>query len=199
MDVLASLNYYEVFGVVTALLCVWLYTRQNVWSWPLTIVSAGLYMIVFFQARLYADVGLQGVYILVAIYGWYEWLYGGPQHSVLAVSRLTRTTALVLLALVVGGTAVLAFPLAAYTNASLPFWDSLTTVMSLVAQWMLAKKILESWLVWIVADTIYVGIFLYKALYLTAGLYVVFLGLAVLGFIEWRKTMRGEGGMANAQ
>ncbi len=190
MDFLAQLNYVEVFGVVTALVCVWLYTRQNVWSWPLTIVSAGLYMIVFFQARLYADVGLQGVYIVVAVYGWYEWLFGGPQHSVLPVSRLTRTMALVLLGLVAAGTGVLAVSLATYTNASLPFWDSLTTAMSLVGQWMLARKILESWLVWIVADTIYIGIFIYKALYLTAGLYAVFLALAVSGFIEWRKSIQ---------
>ncbi len=192
MDFLAELNPVEVFGVVTALVCVWLYTRQNVWSWPLTIVSAGLYMIVFFQARLYADVGLQGVYIVVAVYGWYEWRFGGPQHNALPVSRLTRTTALSLLGIVVVGTGFLAYPLATYTNASLPFWDSLTTAMSLVAQWMLAKKILESWFVWIVADTLYVGIFLYKALYLTAGLYVVFLGLAVSGFIAWRSSMRAE-------
>ena len=193
MEFLSQLNYIEVFGVITALGCVWLYTRQNVWSWPLTIISAGLYAVVFFQARLYADVGLQGVYIAVAVYGWYEWLFGGPQQSVLVVSRLGRNVGLVLLGLVIVGTGVMAYPLAAYTNASLPFWDSLTTVMSLVAQWMLAKKILESWLVWIVADTIYVGIFLYKALYLTAGLYVVFLGLAVSGFIAWRKSMRDEG------
>ena len=192
MDFLAQLNYVEVLGVVTALVCVWLYTRQNVWSWPLTIVSAGLYMVVFFQARLYADVGLQGVYIVVAVYGWYEWLFGGPQRSALPVSRLARTTALVLLGLVAAGTALLAVPLATFTNASLPFWDSLTTAMSLVGQWMLARKILESWLVWIVADTIYVGIFVYKALYLTAGLYIVFLILAVLGFIEWRKSLRAD-------
>jgi len=198
MDFLANLNYVEVFGVVTALVCVWLYTRQNVWSWPLTIVSAGLYMIVFFQAQLYADVGLQGVYIVVAVYGWYQWRFGGPQHNALPVSRLTRTTALSLLGIVVVGTGLLAYPLATYTNASLPFWDSLTTAMSLVAQWMLAKKILESWFVWIVADTLYVGIFLYKALYLTAGLYVVFLGLAVSGFIAWRASMRADSATVSA-
>ena len=193
MDILAQLNYVEVFGVLTALLCVWLYTRQHVWSWPLTIVSATLYIVVFFQARLYADMGLQGVYILLAIYGWHQWLYGGVQHSALTVSRLTRPTALVLLGIVVAGTGLLAYPLATYTNASLPFWDSLTTVMSLVGQWMLAKKILESWLVWLVADTIYIGIFIYKALYLTAGLYALFLILAVSGFIAWRKSMHAEG------
>ena len=192
MDFLAQLNYVEVLGVITGFLCVWLYIRQNVWSWPITIVSAALFIVVFIQAQLYAATGLQGIYIILAVYGWYQWLYGGEQHSGVRVSHLTGVTAAVLLVLVAAGTGVLAFPLASYTNAALPLWDSLATVMSLAAQWMLAKKILENWLVWIVADALFVGIYLYQNLYLTAGLYVVYLGLAVSGFITWRKSMRTD-------
>ena len=192
MDFLAQLNYVEVFGVITGFLCVWLYIRQNVWSWPVAIVSAALFIVVFMQAQLYAATGLQGIYIVLAVYGWYQWLYGGAQHSGVRVSRVTGTTAVVLLVLVTAGTVLLAFALAAYTNAALPLWDSLATVMSLAAQWMLAKKILENWLVWIVADALFVGIYLFQDLYLTAGLYVVYLGLAVSGFIAWRKSMHAE-------
>lgn len=199
MDFLAQLSYVEGVAVVTSFLCVWFYTRQNVWSWPLTIVSAVLYIFVFFQARFYAQMVLQGVYIIISIYGWYQWLYGGAQHSALKVSRVTRATALVLAGIVVVGTGVVAYVLATYTtNAAIPFWDALTTVMSLTAQWMLAKKILENWLVWIVADIIYVGMFVYQGLYLTAILYAGFLVLAILGFLAWRKSMRAEGAVVPA-
>lgn len=190
MDFLQDVNYVEVAAVITGFLCVWLYTRQNVWSWPTGLVSAALFIVVFFQARLYADMGLQGVYVALSVYGWYQWLYGGPEHGELAVSHLPRRVGWLLAGLVVVGTGGMAWSLSTYTNAALPFWDSLTTVMSLAAQWMLAKKILENWLVWIVADVMYVVIFLYKALYLTAGLYVLFLILATLGFIRWRHSMQ---------
>ena len=199
MDFLAQLSYVEGVAVVTSFLCVWFYTRQNVWSWPLAIVSAVLYIFVFFQARFYAQMVLQGVYIIISIYGWYQWLYGGAQHSALKVSRVTRATALVLAGIVVVGTGVVAYVLATYTtHAAIPFWDALTTVMSLTAQWMLAKKILENWLVWIVADIIYVGMFVYQGLYLTAILYAGFWVLAILGFLAWRKSMRAEGAVVPA-
>ncbi len=199
MDFLAQLSYVEGVAVVTSFLCVWFYTRQNVWSWPLAIVSAVLYIFVFFQARFYAQMVLQGVYIIISIYGWYQWLYGGAQHSALKVSRVTRATALVLAGIVVVGTGVVAYVLATYTtHAAIPFWDALTTVMSLTAQWMLAKKILENWLVWIVADIIYVGMFVYQGLYLTAILYAGFWVLAILGFLAWRKSMRAESATGSA-
>ncbi len=199
MDFLAQLSYVEGVAVVTSFLCVWFYTRQNVWSWPLAIVSAVLYIFVFFQARFYAQMVLQGVYIIISIYGWYQWLYGGAQQGALKVSRVTRATALVLAGIVVVGTGVVAYVLATYTtNAAIPFWDALTTVMSLTAQWMLAKKILENWLVWIVADIIYVGMFVYQGLYLTAILYAGFWVLAILGFLAWRKSMRAESATGSA-
>ena len=193
MDFLAQLNYVEVVAVITSFLCVWLYTRQNVWSWPLAIVAAALYIVVFFQAQFYAQVVLQGVYIIISIYGWYQWLYGGAQHSALTVSHVTRTIALAVAGIIVVGTGAVAYVLTTYTpGAALPFVDALTMIMSLCAQWMLAKKILENWLLWIVADVIYVGMFAYQGLYPTAILYVGFLGLATHGFFAWQKSMRAE-------
>lgn len=185
-------SYIEGVAAFTGFLCVVLYIRQNIWSWPVGIVSAALYILVFFHAKLYADTGLQVVYVFISIYGWYQWIYGGPDHSALKVSRVTQPMIMVMLAIIVVGTSLMAYGLTTYTDAALPFWDSLTTVMSLVAQWMLAKKILENWLVWIVADVLYVGIFLYKELYMTAGLYAFFLILATMGFLTWRKSMHAE-------
>ncbi len=193
MDFLAQLSYVEGVAVVTSFLCVWFYTRQNVWSWPLAIVSAVLYIFVFFQARFYAQMVLQGVYIIISIYGWYQWLYGGAQQGALKVSRVTRTTALVLAGIVVVGTGVVAYVLATYTtHAAIPFWDALTTVMSLTAQWMLAKKILENWLYWIVIDAVSIFLYFDRGLYPTVGLFIIYTVIAIFGFLAWRKSYRAQ-------
>lgn len=143
----------------------------------------------FFQARLYADMGLQAVYIVLQIYGWYLWLHGGPDRGELRVSRVTAGLILFLATLGIAATLLMGWSLSIYTDADLPYWDSTTTVMSLIAQWMLAKKILENWLVWIGADVLFLGIYYYKELYLTCALYGLFLILAVLGLLAWRKTL----------
>ena len=154
MDLLSNLNYVEVFGFLTGVVCVWLYTRENVWAWPIGLVNSVVYVVVFFEARLYADMGLYVIYAALSIYGWYEWLRGGPQHDRLSISRITPVVALVLLGLVILSVAGLSYGLRTYTDAALPFWDSLTTAMSLAAQWMLAKKIFETWIVWITVDVL---------------------------------------------
>jgi len=193
MDILGSVNYVEAVGFVTGVVCVWLYTRENVWSWPIGLLNALLFVVVFFQARLYADAGLYVIYAVLSVYGWYQWLRGGTEQSALEISRVTPRAALVLLGLVVVGVAGLATGLATYTDAALPFWDSLTTAMSLAGQWMLAKKLFENWLVWITVDVIYVGVYIARELYLTAGLHGIYLGLAILGYFAWRNSMRAAG------
>ena len=185
----------ELVSAGISLLCVWLFTRQNVWSWPLAILGAALYMVVFWQARLYADMGLQGCYVVISAYGWYEWLFGGPGQHELRVSRTRRTTGLVLAALVACSTLALGWLLSTYTDADLAYWDSFTTTAALAAQWMLAKKFLENWLVWIGVDALAAGIYVYKGLYPTAGLYAVFLILAVSGYTAWRKSMVDRAGV----
>jgi len=171
------------------LICVILTIRQNIWCWPFGIVNVSLFLVMFFQTRLYADMGLQAVYIALQIYGWYLWLHGGPERGELRVSRVTAGLILFLAALGIAATLLMGWSLSRYTDADLPYWDSTTTAMSLIAQWMLAKKILENWLVWIGADVLFLGIYYYKELYLTCALYGLFLILAVLGLLAWRKTL----------
>ncbi|MFC1859833.1 nicotinamide riboside transporter PnuC [Thermodesulfobacteriota bacterium] len=180
----------ELFGVIFGFICVVLTIRQNIWCWPIGIVNVSLFLVMFYKVRLYADMGLQGVYIGLSVYGWYQWLHGGPGQSELSVSRIERGSALVLFLIGVTGTVVMGWGLSTYTNADLPYWDSSTTVMSLIAQWMLAKKILENWLVWISADILFIGIYYYKHLYLTCLLYFLFLVLATSGFFVWRRTLK---------
>jgi nicotinamide mononucleotide transporter len=169
---------------------VYLSVRQNIWSWPTAIVNVGLYTLVFYKSRLYADMGLQVVYVVISFYGWYEWLYGGKNRTELQVSRTTRGLGMLLAAMGVVSAFVLGTVFHRTTNAALPFLDSATTSTSLVAQWMMTKKLLENWIVWVAVDVVYIGMFIYKSLYVTSLLYFVFLVLSVMGYRQWKATLR---------
>jgi nicotinamide mononucleotide transporter len=186
-------NPFEVVGVITGILGVWLTTRQKIWCWPVGIVSVLAFIVVFLEARLYAAMGLQVVYVGLIAYGWYSWLHGGEGHGALAVSRLPRRLGLVLGAAGVAATGIAGYWLRARTDESLPYLDGFTTSFSLVAQWMQARKYLENWIVWIVVDVIYIGMALSQGLTLTALLYLVYVGLALLGFRDWRRSMIAGG------
>ena len=189
---LAIANRWEILAVIFGIISVYLSTREHIWSWPTALVNVALYFIVFLEAKLYADMGLQVVYFALSLYGWYEWLYGGENRTELHVSRVTRSLGLKLLLIGLASAAILGTILARFTDASLPYLDSATTSTSLVAQWMMTRKILENWAVWVVVDVVYVGMFIFKKLYLTAGLYGVFLVLAVMGFIQWKRSLAGR-------
>lgn len=179
----------EIFAALVGAISVWLSVRQNIWSWPTAIVNVVLYALVFYEAKLYADMGLQVIYAVLSIYGWYEWLYGGAGRTELHVTRTGPRLAALLALIAAVGSALLGFFLRHATDAALPFMDSFLSSTSLVAQWMMTKKLLENWLVWIAVDVLYVGMFIFKGLFLTAGLYAVFLALAVKGYIDWRRSM----------
>ncbi len=179
----------ELVAVVVTLAAVYLTTRQNIWCWPLGMLSVTLYALVFYQAKLYADMGLQGIYFALAAYGWWAWLRGGEDHGELRVSLTSSRARAVLAAIALLAGITLGQTLARFTDASLPFMDSILTSFSIIAQWMQTRKLLEAWLVWLAVDVFYVGMFLYKGLYPTAGLYAIFLYLAVRGFVEWRRSM----------
>jgi nicotinamide mononucleotide transporter len=185
---------FEIVGVVTGVLAVWLTTRQKIWCWPVGIVSVAAFIVVFFRAKLYAAMGLQAVYVGLAAYGWYAWLHGGDGHGALRVSRLPRRVAIGLMALGAAATAAAGYSLRAQTDEALPWLDGFTTSFSLVAQWMQARKFLENWALWVVVDLAYVGMSLSQGLTLTAGLYAVYVGLALLGFRDWRRSMIVEAG-----
>ena len=173
-----------VFGVVS----VYLSTRQNIWSWPTAIVNVVLYTIVFYNGRLYGQMGIQTIYLVLSIYGWYQWLHGGAEKTELHVSRASPR----LLAMLASLNLVAWVGLAAVlrqTDAALPWLDALLATTSLVAQWMMTRKILQNWILWIAVDIVYVPMFISQRLYATALLYAAFLVLAVKGFVEWRRSI----------
>ncbi len=190
---------FELVAVLVTLAAVYLTTRQVIWCWPLALVSVALYAVVFYQARLYADMGLQGLYFALSIYGWWAWLHGGQDHGALEVTRTSRPMRLALMVIGTAGGLLLGATLNRLTNADLPFMDSLLTSFSVVAQWMQTRKLLEAWLVWLALDVLYVGMFLFKGLVPTAALYAAFLYLAGLGFVQWRRSMHGVGPHAAAE
>jgi nicotinamide mononucleotide transporter len=179
----------EVAGALTGVLAVWLTTRQKIWCWPIGIVSVVLYVFVFYQARLYATMGLQVVYVGLAVYGWYAWGKGGAGDGPLPVSRASRLTLAVALGFGFAATLGLGTWLGRQTDESLPFADAAVTSFSLIAQWMQTRKLIENWWLWLVVDVVYVGINLSQELMPTAGLYIVYTALAVAGLLQWRRSM----------
>jgi nicotinamide mononucleotide transporter len=188
-------NPFEIVGVLTGILSVWLTTRQKIWCWPVGILSVSAFIVVFFRAKLYAAMGLQVVYVGLLAYGWHAWLHGGEGQVALRVSRVPRRLAFGLAVAAAAATGIAGYWLRARTDEALPYLDGFTTSFSLVAQWMQARKYLENWLLWVVVDVVYVGMSLSQGLMLTAGLYAVYIGLALLGFRDWRRSMT-DGGRA---
>lgn len=185
----AKLAMTEVLGFITGGVCVWLVVRENHWNWPIGLANNVFFFILFFRARLYADTGLQVVYFALGVYGWLHWLFGGVQHTELRISR-TRAWEWIALPLFIGlGTWGLMQLLIRLQGAA-PFWDALTTLLSLAAQYLLTNKRIENWLFWIAADIIYIPLYFSRHLPLTGVLYAVFLVMCLIGLRQWRRTLR---------
>ncbi len=184
-------NWLEIFGTITGLLYLFLSIKQNILLWPLGIATSLAYIIVFYNSKFYADMSLQVYYVAISIFGWYLWVFGKrPKGSYsLPVKRLSKTLMVILLINSFVLFLVIAFLLIEYTDSPLPYWDSFTTALSIVATWMLAKKIIEHWLIWIVVDFISLGLYIYKDLIITAFLFFVYAVMAYVGYVEWRKTL----------
>lgn len=185
-----TLSWTEGLGFATGAVCVWLVARQHVANWPVGIANNVFFIVLFAQAGLYADAGLQIVFIALAAYGWWSWTHGGGPGTAgsLPVRRTTRTEWALLAAAGAVGTALLTLLLDGATDSTVPFWDAATTALSLAATYGQCRKLLESWWLWIAADLVYVPLYAYKGLYLTSVLYVGFLALCVAGLLGWRRT-----------
>jgi len=182
----------EWIAALAGAVSVYLSARENIWSWPTAIVNVGLYIIVFRRAGLYSDMGLQVVYLALSIYGWYQWLYGGANRPGLAAPRATAGEWLIVTPIVLVFWIALARYTATLPGVALPSLDAGLATVSLVAQWMMTRKIIENWMLWIVADIIYVPMYVYKGLPVTAVLYAVFLVLAVVGLRSWSRSYRAR-------
>jgi nicotinamide mononucleotide transporter len=186
----APTTWAEVLGFATGLINVWLLVRQHILNWPLGILNVALLMLVFWSAGLYADAGLQILYVLLGFYGWWAWIYGGTERTQLAVRATTRNEWLAQAVAGVVLTAGLWLFLDRLTSSTVPFADALTTALSLLATYGQSRKLVENWWLWIAADLIYIPLYGYKHLWLTSILYVAFLALCVAGLRAWQSARR---------
>ncbi len=189
-------NSIELLGAALGILYIFLSIKQNIFTWPAGLLTSALYIVVFYQSGFYADMGLQFYYVFISIYGWYHW-HKGDIHSdagqnekaELPVKKLTRkVTVKIITAFLLIYMAIL-FILLKYTDSTVPFMDTLTTALSIIATWMLAEKYIEHWLIWIFADLISAGLYIYKGLWPTVLLFLIYTAMAVAGYLEWKKTL----------
>jgi nicotinamide mononucleotide transporter len=186
-------SWLEIIGVISGLLCVYLAAKNIIWNWPIAIISVGIYIFIFFDARLYADMGLQFYFLATNIYGWYFWSKRSATEDKTPVVLIKKKEIISSIFAVIIFTFILGSVLK-HTTASFPYIDSFCTACSLVAQVFLARKVLENWLIWIFVDIIYVAVYLFKGLHLTAIMYAVYVGIALLGYIDWKKDYKKQAG-----
>lgn len=179
----------EILSFVLAIVMVLLNIRQSPWAWLFAIASAGLYAVVFYQAKIYGDMALQFVFIAVSLWGWYQWLFGGSDRHGIVVSRLSKKGWVIVCVTWALAYAVVAAFLRSFTDTDVAHIDALLTAGSLVAQYLLTRKTLENWHLWIGIDLLYIGLYLHKDLYLTAVLYGLFAILACVGLLTWKRTL----------
>ncbi|MGV6394358.1 nicotinamide riboside transporter PnuC [Pseudomonas caspiana] len=180
----------EIIAVIVNVLGVWLTARRIRWCWPVSVVAVLLYAWIFYDAKLYSDMLLQVLFAFLQGYGWWRWSTGGLDHGKVHVGQLALGEAAI--GLIVGalGAVLLGSLMATFTDAAVPWLDASLTAFSLVASVWAARKYVASWWLWIVLDVVYVGMYLFKDLHLTAGLYAGFILLALYGWREWRRDFR---------
>lgn len=181
----------EIIGTLIGLVYLWLEYRASIYLWIASIIMPAVYLFVYYNAGLYADFGINIYYLLAAVYGWWVWKYGNKekQGEELPITRMPRGKWKMAAAMYLVFQLLIAWILIRYTDSNVPWCDAFTTALSMVAMWMLARKYLEQWLVWIVVDVVSVALYLYKGLFFTAGLYALYAIIAVYGYWNWKNMM----------
>jgi nicotinamide mononucleotide transporter len=179
-------SFLELFAVVFGLLCVWFMKKESLLAFPFGIINVLIYVYIFFTAKLYANAAINGFFFLMSGYGWYNWSRKDSNEKTIRITQCSKTE------LALNGLAVIVFfiiirmVLVRYTESRIPTWDAITTAVYIVAQWMLSRKKIENWILWISADTVMIGLCAWEGLYFSSFQYFVFTVIAILGFLEWR-------------
>lgn len=177
----------EVAGVISGLLCVYLAAKNVIWNWPLAIISVSIYIFIFYDSHLFADMGLQFYFLAVNIYGWYFWSKKSLTAKKKPVASIKQREVILSAVAIVIFTFLLGSILYNNTTASYPYLDSFCTACSIVAQFFMARKVLQNWLLWVFVDAIYVGIYIFKDLHLTAIMYAIYIVIALIGYMDWKR------------
>jgi nicotinamide mononucleotide transporter len=191
IDQFLNTGWLEWVGTITGFICIYLAAKENIWNWPVSIISVLAYTFIFFESKLYGDTLLQLYFLFTAFYGWYFWLKKKAAHERPIESIKPRHWLIIVLS-IAALTGLLGLFLDNYTDTDVPYIDGFCTAMSFVAQLLMTRKILQNWVIWIVVDICYVPLYLHKHLSLTALLYFVLIILAFIGYRDWKKTYREQ-------
>ena len=184
--------FLQIVGVALGLLYLYLEYKADIRLWVVGLIMPCVHGLLYLKAGLYADFSMQLYYILAGLYGWIVWL-NAPRKKDSSARKIQHTPTrwiVPLVAVYAAAHGLIYLFLTHCTNSTVPFWDSLTTALSVVAMWMLSRKLIEQWIIWGVVDLITVGLYLYKDIPLTASLYGLYTVLAVAGYLRWRKEIQ---------
>ena len=185
----AQTSWLEWLGTLTGFLCVYLAAKQNIWNWPISIISVASYAILFYNAKLYGDTVLQFYFLSTAVYGWYYWIRRKEEKKKPIVKASNGQLLLCLLAILIL-TLSIGYLLDSKTSSDVPYIDAFCTSVSFVAQFLMTRKVLQNWLLWVFVDICYIPLYIHKDLMLTAVLYLVFTLIAWNGYRDWQKTYK---------
>jgi len=188
-NILAT-TWLETIAVVFGLLSVWYAKKANILVFPTGIVSVLIYVYICFYAGLYADMGINGFYFLMSVYGWYKWTLKDASENVIPITRSNTAQHVAAAAGAAMFFFILRHVLINYTDSTVPNWDAITTAIFIVGMWLMALKKLENWIYWIFGNVISVPLYFHKGLILTSFQYSIFLVLAIMGYLEWRRTIK---------
>ncbi len=179
----------EIFATLTGIIAVFLQAREKITAWPFAIISVIVLAYIFYSSRLYSDFGLHLIYILLNIYGWILWRGKGNNNKVVPTQIMGVKSMAIAVVTITISTITIGFLMHKYTDAELFYFDAFTTSGSLVAQYLLAKKYLQNWLLWIIVDLVAIPMYLYKGLYYVSFLFVTYLIICSYGYLSWKKGM----------
>lgn len=180
-----SNNWLEIVGTIIGFVYLWQEVKASIWLWLTGIVMPAIYTVVFYKSGLYADFGIQVYYIVAALYGFLFWKFGKKQDKPLPIVHTSVRQGVILFLITVLVFIPIYLILTKFTDSTVPFYDSATTALSIVALWMLAKKHVEQWFVWIAVDAVSSALYFYKGIYFTAVLYAVYTVVAIYGYKKW--------------
>lgn len=184
----------QVIGVALGLLYLWLEYRANIYLWIVGLIMPVVHGVLYFKSGLYADCSMQVYYVLAGLYGlavWHRRSSDAKRGSTADIAPTPSRLIVPLVAVYAVAHVAIYFLLVRFTDSSVPFWDSMTTAMSVVAMWMLSRKYIGQWLVWLAVDVITAALYIYKGIPLTASLYALYSALAIVGYVRWRRIYRG--------
>lgn len=188
-----SLHWFEIIAATLGIIAIYFQIKVKPFYWIISLVVSSMYIVVYFSAKLYADMSMQFYYVGMSIYGLYVWLSGNnnSDKKTIPISKIKNLKSWIIIVLISAlSFIIIGYILKNFTDSNVPWWDSFTTSLSFVATWMLARKKIENWLVWIVVDATSVALYIYKQLYPTTILFIVLTLLAIVGYLQWKRELR---------